>query len=294
MDSGSRLHSLARRYSRLLDGQIRLYGRSVLPVSPSSRLRVFMFVMSRRYIVRRAFLPAGNVFLRILKSLDAFFHKLNDNRWTKGKVLLADSTALNTITEPVAWRETTKSSLGAFRYLVRLFLVMEAPVATLGLLLIAADGSHEPLTLLLLLLWIVVALMIAVKATTLVAGERAHETLDVLLTTPMRSSEIIKQKFRGVTRLMWVLSVPLADLYSAESFDCPSGRFVFLLWTRTRGLGAVHDLCPAGSRNLSAAGGLACTVCGYARTQSEQGDLRHAGGDRKLVCPACVFLCDVV
>ena len=61
----------------------------------------------------------------------------------------------------------------------------------------------------LILLWIVVALIIAVKATTLVAGERAHETLDVLLTTPMKSSDIVRQKFRGVTRLMWVLSIPL-------------------------------------------------------------------------------------
>lgn len=172
-------------------------------------LTMTMLVLSRVFVVRRAFAPPGNVILKVLKWLDAFFTQLNDNRWTQGKVLLSDKVALNTITEPVAWRETTKTSLGALRYLVRLFLLMEAPIATIGLLSITSNGSPEPLTIMLLLAWVVVTLMIAVKATTLVAGERSHETLDVLLTTPMRSDEIVKQKFRGVTRLMWVLSVPL-------------------------------------------------------------------------------------
>lgn len=181
----------------------------ILASTPILMLSTVMFLMARLFIVRRAFVPSGNFFLKVLKKIDAFFTKLNDNRWTKGRVLLADSVPLETITQPVAWRETTKSTLGAFRYLVRLFIVMEAPVATLGLLLLAINGSHEPLTFLLFLLWIVIVLIIAVKSATLVTGERSHETLDVLLTTPMRSSEIARQKFRGVTRLIWVLSVPL-------------------------------------------------------------------------------------
>ena len=176
---------------------------------PICTLTLTMLLLARLFIVRRAFLSPTNVFLRILKWLDAFFTKLNDNRITKGRVLLADTLPLNTITDPVAWRETTKSTLGSLRYLIRLFILMEAPIVTIGLLLIMANGSHIPLTLMLMLLWVVVALIVAVKATTLIAGERSRETLDVLLTTPLRSSEIVKQKFRGVTRLMWVLAVPL-------------------------------------------------------------------------------------
>ena len=173
-------------------------------------LQTLLFLcLARYFLVRRAFLSSGNFFLKVLRWLDAFFHKLNDNRWTKGRVILSDETDLNTLTEPVAWRETTKTSLGAVRYLIRLFLLIEAPIITVGLLLIAADGSHEPIAVMYILLWIVVALIVAVKATTLIAGERAHETLDVLLATPLRSSEIVNQKFRGVTRLMTVLSIPL-------------------------------------------------------------------------------------
>jgi len=170
---------------------------------------LLFLVLARVFLIRRAFLPPTNLFLKIFKWLDEFFHWLNDNPWTKGKVLISDKVALNTIVDPVAWRETTKTSLGSFRYLTRLFILIEAPIVTIGLLLISLNGSHEPLTFLMFLLWIVSTLIVAVKATTLVCGERAHETLDVLLTTPMRSSEIIQQKFRGVMRLMLVLSVPL-------------------------------------------------------------------------------------
>ncbi len=173
-------------------------------------IQVFVFLLlSRVFLFRRAFLPPTNLFLRIFKWFDGFFHRLNDNRFTKGKVLISDKVELDTMIDPVAWRETTKTTLGSFRYLTRLFILVEAPILFFGLILIIGNGSHEPLTFLMFLLWVVSTLIVAVKATTLVSSERAHETLDVLLTTPMRSGEIIQQKFRGVMRLIMVVSVPL-------------------------------------------------------------------------------------
>ena len=154
-------------------------------------------------------MPPSNLILKAFKWLDRFFFRLNENRWTKGRVLLSDKSELDQILEPVAWRETTKTSLGSIRYLIRLLIGMETPVVIFGLLLIALDGSHEPIAYLIMVLWVVVTLIVAAKATSLVAGERARETFDVLLTTPMSSYEIIAQKFRGVTRLMLFTGVPI-------------------------------------------------------------------------------------
>ncbi len=132
--------------------------------------------------------------------------------------------------EPVAWRETTKTTLGAFRHLVRLLLVIETPVVVICILLVAAEGHIEPIGVLMILLWILSTLIVSVKATTLVAAERSHETLDVLLTTPMRSTEIVRQKFRGVWRLMLVLSVPLLTTAAFKTWFVATAGAGRLVW----------------------------------------------------------------
>ena len=166
-------------------------------------------VLARLCLVRRAFLSPFNLVLKVFKKLDTFFVRLNNNRLTQGVVLIKDNTSLPTLLEPVAWRETTKTSLGSFRYLLRLLILIETPVVFICVLLIAAEGNIGPTSAVMLLLWILSTLIIAVKATSLVASERSHETLDVLLTTPLRSREIVLQKFQGVRRLILVLCVPM-------------------------------------------------------------------------------------
>ena len=176
---------------------------------PILMVTAVLLILARVFLIRRAFVPPGNVILKAFGRLDKIFTALNDNRITRGVVLLKDRTSLATLTEPVAWRETTKTALGSFRYLIRLLLLMEIPVIVISLFLITNQGNNGPLAMLILLLWVVITLVISVKATSLVAGERSHQTLDVLLTTPMSSFEILQQKIRGVRRLMVVLSIPL-------------------------------------------------------------------------------------
>src|SRR5205085_10219957 len=80
-------------------------------------------ILARRYIVRRAFIPPRNLLLNIFKSIDGAFVRLNQNRVTRGIVVVADKAGLP-VDAPVAWRETTKRSLGRGRYLFRLLLVL--------------------------------------------------------------------------------------------------------------------------------------------------------------------------
>ena len=169
--------------------------------------------LARLFVVRRAFVPPRNRILDLFKALDLTFARLNENRWTKGIILLRDAAALP-VDEPVAWRETTKRSLGRARYLFRVFVAIEAPLAVLCILTAfagaASDGNEG--SYLMFLFWAVAVLLVAVQSASLVAGERMQQTLDVLCTTPLSSREIIRQKFRGVRRLMIVLLVPFGTV----------------------------------------------------------------------------------
>ena len=168
---------------------------------------VAFLCLSRVFLWRRAFVPPGNPLLRLFHGLDAGFQRLNQNRVTRGKVLIQETPSLP-VFEPVTWLETSKKSLGRFRYLLRLFIVLEFFVL-LACAAAGARGVAEPLGLVMIVLWVFAALVIAVKASSLIAGERTHETLDVLLSTPLFCQDIVEQKFQALRRLILVMSVVL-------------------------------------------------------------------------------------
>jgi ABC-type transport system involved in multi-copper enzyme maturation permease subunit len=180
---------------------------------PIALCGVAFLILARRYIVRRAFMPPRNFVLNILKSIDGAFVRLNQNPVTRGIVVVEDKAHLP-VDAPVAWRETTKRSLGRGRYLFRLLLVLEVPLLAFcfGQAIFATDMNTETLTTLIILLWFLAMLVVSVQAASLIAGERTRQTLDVLCTTPLTSRQIVLQKFRSVQRLMRVLWVPFFTL----------------------------------------------------------------------------------
>lgn len=185
-------------------------------------------IAARAFVVRRAYVQPRNLVLGLFKRLDGFFHRVNDNRVTKGIVLFDDATSLPG-DHPIAWRETRKRSLGTARYLVRIFVATEIPVLIVCLFLAVYDDpgygywnrrhmGSQAVTALLFLLWPTTALLVCVKSATLISGERSHETLDVLLSTPIRSANVIREKFQGVRRLMFVLAVPLITIVLFQTY----------------------------------------------------------------------------
>jgi len=170
--------------------------------------------LARVCLVRRAFAPPRNLVLKFFKKLDSTFHRLNDNRWTRGIVLIGETDSLPEL-EPIAWRETTKRSLGQARYLLRLLLAVEIPVLVLCIFLaIVSTSNNEPLgSYLAFFLWCFSVLVVSVQSASLIAGERSHQTLDVLCATPLSGKEIIRQKFRGVRRVIVALLVPLCTVF---------------------------------------------------------------------------------
>ena len=176
-------------------------------------------LLARRWLVTRAVASGGSRVMAILKGMDGFFHRINQNRWTQGRVLIRDSESLP-YSDPIAWRETKKRAFGTFRYLVRMLLLIELPTlfVCLFFLIVTAYGRNsymtrsEVMTFMSIILWILSLLFLVSKAATVLPSERLRETFDVLLSTPLKTREIVQQKFAGVKRLIWVLSIPLVTV----------------------------------------------------------------------------------
>jgi ABC-type transport system involved in multi-copper enzyme maturation permease subunit len=159
----------------------------------------------------RAFSRPQQRILKFLRKVDGIFNDLNQNRVTKGVVLIKETTELPEF-HPISWRETTKKALGTTRYLVR-FLVVVEPILVIFLTLSNGssmqNGDVSPGTFPNIVLWIITALAVTVLATGLIVGERSRQTLDVLLATPIPTREILRQKLAGVKKVALVMAIPL-------------------------------------------------------------------------------------
>ncbi|MFN0051971.1 MAG: hypothetical protein ACKV0T_07255 [Planctomycetales bacterium] len=186
---------------------------------PILAMSLLGLVLARASVVRRAFVPPRNWLLALLRLVDRMFVRWNDNRLTRGIVILKDDGSLPDL-EPVAWRETAKRSVGRARYLLRIFIAIESPLVV-GCLLVAIIGGgigSTGVSVMLFLLWGLALLIVSVNAASLVSGERSHQTLDVLIATPLSGRQILLQKFRGVQRLILMLLVPFFTIFLFQSY----------------------------------------------------------------------------
>lgn len=169
-------------------------------------------------LVSRAFVPARSRLLSFFRWLDRSYERMNV--LTGGIVLVRDRGDLPR-REPVRWRETRKKSLGTFRYLFRVLVVIEVPVLFAmqwirgGQARLAAAGT---ISLLLQAVWVASALLIGVYSASVISEERSRQTLGVLASTPLASRQILSEKLGGVHRLMLVLLVPFVTIFLFEEW----------------------------------------------------------------------------
>ena len=132
-----------------------------------------------------------------------------------GNIVLTRSRATLPVSKPIAWRETAKKSLGTLRYLVRILVSIELPVFLL--LALSSDirqpmGDAELDGWLWYIVWGIAASLITVMSGSIISGEQTRQTLPVVLATPLRGDDIVKQLFAGVRRLVFVLWIPLGTI----------------------------------------------------------------------------------
>lgn len=147
---------------------------SVIMTLPLLGLSLLNVTLARLVLWRRAFVQPRNLMLKLFRSLDAFFHRANHNRLTRGIVLIRESVALP-LYHPISWRETSKRSLGTTRYLIRFLLLLEVPVLIM-ILWPASEGAIRsgiaPAYVAGWILWLVATLVLAIQSTGLIGTER--------------------------------------------------------------------------------------------------------------------------
>lgn len=168
-------------------------------------------LIARACLHSRAFVPPRNVLLQFFQALDATFQEMN--QVTGGVILIQDGDPFPQ-DKPVAWRETAKKSLGTFRYLFRILVVLELPILfTAQSMNISMIHSDSAVTTLMYALWVISTVLICIHAASVVSAERSRQTLDSLLTAPIPGADLMRQKLAGVRRLIGVLLIPFLSIY---------------------------------------------------------------------------------
>lgn len=192
---------------------------------------ILFFLGARYFLIRRASVTSKSYILMFFRKLDKIFVEMNEV--TGGIELVKDKGSLPE-DAPIAWREVTKKSLGKARYLFRVFLALEIPTVSICMMAVGSGAFGDPTRLagLCCFLWAVGALIVTIKASTLIASERSSETLDVLLTTPLTAQEILRQKCAGLTRVAGVASVPILTCIAFSAYMKTGGAYgwTYLVW----------------------------------------------------------------
>ncbi|MFM8218160.1 MAG: ABC transporter permease, partial [Planctomycetaceae bacterium] len=166
----------------------------------------------------RAALTPKNPLLLIFQMLDRTF-----NRWntvTGGAVLVKDGDPLPA-SRPVAWRETAKKSLGTFRYLFRVLLILQAPLIVLLAIVKDSGRPDQGLELVagyLNAVLVIMTAMLIIHASSLIAAERGRQTLQVLLSTPIEGADLLRQKQAGVMRMSRVMLIPVLTILMFQAW----------------------------------------------------------------------------
>jgi ABC-type transport system involved in multi-copper enzyme maturation permease subunit len=191
---------------------------TVWVLAPSILSVFVLLLLTRLFLVRRAFLPPFDLLQRIFKWLDRVMK--GANRFVGGVVLYRDGGSIP-IDDPIFWRETQRRVLGKPHYLFRLLCALEIPTVLLCLVVLLGNAntwSNGDLSVTAFILAALAMFTLSATAANSIVSERVGQTLEVLLTTPLKATQIIRQKERALRRLEWILAVPLITIFASRAF----------------------------------------------------------------------------
>ncbi len=208
---------------------------------PSIGSIAIFLLLARFFLIRRAFVPAGNFLPRLFARIDGFMKRAN--RLTGGVMLLRDAGSLPA-DDPVFWRDTHRRALGKPHHLLRLLCAIEIPTVLVCMLVaLSGNGTFDSgvIVVAAAVLGILVLFSLSATAANAIVSERVGQSLEVLLTTPLGGWEIIRQKERALRRLEWVLAVPLLTVFACHA-AASEGNFI---WARREWNWVLYMTCTA-------------------------------------------------
>jgi hypothetical protein len=175
---------------------------------------LFNLVVARLILWKRAFTPAENRMSKPIARIDRFFRQLNRRFLKLNFGLIEDSDTLP-YEEPITWRDTHRGKWGSTGSLLQFLILLEGPLFFTMLIPVSEDhfrAGHAPVFIGGWCLWIVATLILTIQSTGLLTSERLHQSMDVLLSLPIESREIIRQKFVAVWRMIRMMWIPFTTL----------------------------------------------------------------------------------
>lgn len=178
---------------------------------------ILCLVLARVCLWRCAGFQRRSLLQSLFGLMDRLFVTINRNPLTRGITFgqigrdLPDQS-------PVAWYQTRCKVVGRLRYLLRILLVIEMALITWFVWQAAfhPEWLAPVLSRLWMGGWLIVLMIVIAISTAIVPGERARQTLDVLLATPLPAKEIMLQSMAGLRRLMVVVCVPLLTILAFQ------------------------------------------------------------------------------
>ncbi len=171
--------------------------------------------IARLCLVRCANPRSRHVILRFFAWLDRVMVRLN-NRLARG-ILLVKDTPSTPGDRPIAWRERRRTALGRPQYVVRMALGIEICIFAGCLAAIIDDADW--FGVMVFVLWGAAALTLCVHSVNLFGTERAHGTLQVLLTTPRYADDIVREKMQPLSRIMLLFLIPFLTLFCVRAIS---------------------------------------------------------------------------
>jgi hypothetical protein len=166
---------------------------------------------------RRAFDAPKNRLRRIFAALDRWAHRANR---LLGSVTFGRNGDSLPGDFPIIWREKRARALARPEYLVRLLTIFMIPVVLVSVALIIPDGGLgsevSGLSAFEAIAGTLAVLTLASTAANGIVNERVNQTFELLLTTPMSATHILRQKARAMWPFVIVLSIPLLTIFAIE------------------------------------------------------------------------------
>jgi ABC-type transport system involved in multi-copper enzyme maturation permease subunit len=195
--------------------------------APSVVLSIGFLGLARYFVVRRALVRPGNVTRQVQKQVDGLWKRLSPDSPARPPHRSARDLPGHA---PIAWHETTRRTPSRLPQLFKLAATLCLPLVFILWLCIAVSGGNYAFVprVATVFAWGLAAAVIVTKGASLLGADRANGTLDVLMTTPIRSSEIVSQRAAGLRRFVPVLALPicishLARLWQGSLAEYSSG-----------------------------------------------------------------------
>lgn len=186
-------------------------------------------------------------FARIFLTRRAFVSKPNSSRRARVLIdraagaVLGKSTEIPELKNPVTWIERRQGLSGRPAYLVGKFFVLGG-LLVLGAFIGAVNDWLEVYACVVHgIIWVVAPVSVCGKAAGLFGTERSRQTLDVLLTTPLTTKSIVRQKMGGT----WPQVVFLLALFLLLAIINMFGAFEHSHRTQPIGLAIVATMVTA-------------------------------------------------